>query len=238
MVNNFKLTSKALMTLMMLAIGFITYNVVLFVICGFSNHGGAFWVSYVFMLLAFATLTISGYLLKSRNMQPRDWLFGYPVLKHCTIYIILELISSVLFMGLDYKDCPWGIAFAVQMILLAVHLVFIISCFIAKEMIEDVQTNVKVRTSKIKLLQIDVEMIAESTNNIEIKEAFVKLAEQVRYSDPMSSDALNDLEEQITYVVGQAKTSASMNDVESSLTLCKKASLLLNERNKKCKVFK
>lgn len=238
MANNFKLTSKVLMTAIMLGIGFITYNVVLFVICGFADHGGSFWVSYVFMLIAFATLTISGYLLKSRNMQPRDWLLGYPVLKHCTIYIILEFISSILFMGLDYKDCPWGIAFAVQMVLLAVYLVFIISCFLAKEMIEDVQTNVKVRTSKMKLLQVDVEMIAESTNNIDIKEAFVKLAEQVRYSDPMSNDALNDLDDQIAYVVGQAKTSASMNDVDGTLALCKKASLLINERNKKCKVFK
>lgn len=238
MENNRKSTSKVLMAAIMLGICFITYNVVVFAICGFTGHGGSFWLSYVFMLISFATLTISAYLLKNRNVKPKDWLLGYPVLRHCAIYIVLELIASILFMGLDYAGCPWGVALVVQLLLLAVHLVFIISCFLAKETIEDIQANVKVKTSKIKLLQVDVEMIAESSNNVDIKEAFAKLAEQIRYSDPMSSDLLSDLEDQIAYVIEQAKTSASMDNVRDALPLCKKASLLLSERNKKCKILK
>ncbi len=139
-MNNFKLTSKVKMIALILAIGFVTYNVVLFVICGFADHGASFWISYVFMLFAFAALTTTGYMLKRRTIQPKDWLLGYPVLKHSTIYIVVEFALSILFMALDSVHCPWWVAFASQMVALAIHAVFIISCFLAQETIIDVQT--------------------------------------------------------------------------------------------------
>lgn len=237
-MSNFKMTSKVKMIILMLAIGFVTYNVVLFAICGFTNHGAAFWLSYVFMLIAFSTLSVSGYLLKNRGMQPKDWLLGYPVLRHCTIYIILELIASIIFMVLDYKNCPWAVAFSIQMILLAVHLVFIISCFLAKDIIEDVQYRVKEDTTFAKLLKIDAEMIAEKSDNPDVKNAFLKLSEQIRYSDPMRNPALEQIENQIAHLISDADVCVSMNDNEAALSNCRKAMLLLKERNKKCQALK
>lgn len=237
-MNSFKLTSKVKMIALMLAIGFVTYNVVLFVACGFTGHGASFWISYVFMILAFAALTVTGYMLKSRDIQPKDWLLGYPVLKHSTIYIIVELVLSILFMALDSINSPWWLAFATQMIALAVHSVFIISCFLAQETIVDVQTKVKDATSFIKLLQVDVEMVAEKTTDPAVKDAFKKLAEQVRYSDPMSNENLFELEKQITLQVSNADSCITLNDIDGALQCCNRATLLLTERNKKCKVLK
>lgn len=237
-MNRFKLTSKVKMIALILAIGFVAYNVVLFVICGFADHEASFWISYVFMLLAFAALTITGYMLKIRTVQPKDWLLGYPVLKHSTIYIVVEFALSILFMALDSTHCPWWVALAAQMIVLAVHAVFLISCFLAQETIIDVQTKVKDATSFIKLLQVDVEMVAEKTTDTAVKEAFLKLAEQVRYSDPMSNDNLFELEKQITLQVSNADSCITRNDIDGALQCCNRATLLLDERNKKCKVLK
>ncbi len=237
-MNSFKLTSKVKMIALILAIAFVSYNVVLFVICGFAGHGASFWISYVFMLIAFAALTGTGYMLKSRDIQPKDWLLGYPVLKHSTIYITVEFIFSILFMAFDSIDAPWWIAFAAQMITLAVHAVFIISCFLAQETIVDVQTKVKDATSFIKLLQVDVEMVAEKATVPAVKEAFLKLAEQVGFSDPMSNDNLFELEKQITLQVSNADSCMTLNDIEGALQCCNRATLLLIERNKKCKVLK
>ena len=234
MTNN-KKSSKFGMMALMAAIVFVTYNAVLFAVCGFSGHGAAFWISYAFMMVAFVTLAVSGLALKSRTVQPKDWLLGYPVLKHCGIYLILEFIASVIFIALDYIDCPWAIAFAVQMVLLAVHLVFIISCFMAKEMVENVEVKVNQKTSYISLLRVDVEMIAERSTDTEVKTAFGKLAEQLRYSDPMSNEALADLESRISNLVEQAKIVTDKSDL---LRICNNVSLLITERNKKCKVLK
>ena len=238
MMNNFKLTAKVKMIALMLAIGFVTYNIVLFVICGFTDHGASFWISYIFMLLAFVSLTGTGYMLKSRDIQPKDWLLGYPVLKHATIYIVVEFILSVLFMALDSIDSPWWLAFTLQMIVLAIHAVFIISCLLAQDTIIDVQTKVKDATSFIKLLQVDVEMVAEKATDATVKKAFDKLAEQVRYIDPRTNENLFELEKQITLQVGDADRCLTLNDIDGALQCCNKASLLLVERNKKCKALK
>lgn len=226
---------------MLIAMGgicFVAYNAVLFALCGFKGHGGAFWTSYVFMLLGFATLTVSSILMKYKGYQPKDWLLGYPILKHCTIYITIEAIASILFMVLDYWQCPWAIAFAVQVILLAVHLVFIISCFIAKEMIENVQANVKENTSYFKLLKTDAETVAENAQNPEVKAAFAKLAEQIRYSDYVKAPALEGLEKQISDLINDSNACIVLNDYETALSNCKKAMILLSERNKKCQALK
>ena len=230
-----KKNSKFGMMAMIAAIVFVTYNVVLFAVCGFSNHGGAFWISYAFMMISFATLAVSGLVLKGRMVQPKDWLLGYPVLKHCSIYLIFEFIASIAFIALDYIHCPWVIAFAVQMVLLAVHLVFVISCFMAKEMIESVDAKVHQKTSYIRLLTVEVEMIGKRVTEPEVKNAFEKLAEQLRYSDPMSNEALNDLENRISNLVEQAKNVVEKRDL---LRICNSISFLLTERNKKCKILK
>ena len=230
-----KKNSKFGMLALIAAIVFVAYNAVLFAICGFDGHGGAFWVSYAFMMISFATLAVSGFVLKGRTLQPKDWLLGYPVIKHCAIYLALELLASIIFIALDYIDCSWIIAFSVQIILLAVHLIFIISCFMAKETIENIEEKVKQKTSSMQLLKIDVEMIVESSADADVKSAFAKLSEQIRYSDPMSNEALAEIEGQITVAVTQAK---QMTDKEELLRACKQISLLLSERNKKFKVLK
>ena len=237
-MNDFKMTSKVKKIALIEAIAFATYNIVTFVLCGFAGHGATFWISYGFMLLAFAVVTGEGCKLKSRVVQPKDWFLGYPVLRHSAIYIAAELCLSVLFIALDSVGFAWWIAFVAQLIVLSVHAVFVISCFIVQETIEEVQTKVKDATFFIKLLQADVEMVAEKSDDPTVKESFKKLAEQVRYSDPMSNQNLFELEKQITLQVSKADGCVANKDVEGAIECCKQAALLLTERNKKCKVLK
>lgn len=237
-MDKMNLSSKIIKIISMFAIIFVVYNVVLFVLCGFVGHGAAFWISYVFMIISFADVAVISYLLKGRSVLPKDWLLGYPILRHATIYIVIEFILSVSFMVGDYYKWKGSIAFATQMILLAVHLVFAISCFLAKEMIEEVQEKIQTNTTEMKLLQAEVEMVVEKTSDLDIKNAFRKLAEQVRYSDPVSNEYLSEIEREILTYVTSANVYLETNDKENALECYKRASLLLSERNKKCKALK
>lgn len=232
-----KMTKKAKMLGAILAIVFVVYNVVLFVLGGFTGHGPVFWLSYVFMLLAFAAMTGAGVLLGKRGIFLRDWLFGYPIIKHSTVYIIAEFILSTVFIVLD-KNIPWTWAFAAQLILLGVYLILAISCLLSKETIDDVHTGVKGKTDFIRLLHADAEMICEKCPDPETKREFQKLADAVRYSDPMSNENLFELEKEITFVAAQADQYIVEGKNDDALKLCEKALLLLSERNKKCKALK
>ena len=217
---------------------FLVYHVLLFVIAGFEDHGAPFWMSYAFMLSAFASIVINALMLKNRNLQPCDFMFGYPVLKHCVIFVGIELLLSTLFMLLDGNDVSWIVAFVPQFLILAFHVVLITSCYMAHDTIQEIETKVKDATTFIKLLRVDVEMVAQKCAHPEAKVAFEKLAEDVHFSDPMSNPCLFELEKQITLTVSNADFAVNQNDYASAMQLCNQAKLLLTERNKKCKALK
>lgn len=215
----------------------IVYNIALFGIAGFIGHTATFWISYVFQLLTFVAIIIALALLENKNLRLHDWLFRLPLIKHSVIYAFCELIVSVTFMIVSHK-LFWGIALAVQIILLGIYLVFALSCLVAKEMVTEVNNNINIHNTNIKLLRLDAEMVARTTHDEVVKEAFTKLAEQIRYSDPMGSDKLAELENELSICVKSAFDAVKRNDSKQSMEYYNRAVLLLVERNEKCKIYK
>ena len=75
-------------------------------------------------------------------------------------------------------------------------------------------------------------MLAEQEQNPEIKTSLTRLAERIRYSDPMSNVALADLEAKI-----QEKVTA-LRTADYKLEIIAELDLLLAERNRKAKILK
>ena len=65
-----------------------------------------------------------------------------------------------------------------------------------------------------------------------------KFAEDIRYSDPVSSDALGDIEQELAAAVEELQAAVVDGDSESVAQLCRKASATLAERNRLCKLNK
>lgn len=232
--HGFKLAIAALLLLVTLN----TYNVLLFVICGFFGHGLAFWCSYVFMHVSILSFAVCGFLAGRRKNSTRDWFFGIPILRHCIAYLAIELITSIVFMLLDEKEGVFVYAFVVQFLIFVVHLVFILSCFVAKKTIEDIQTHVEKKTFAIGSLKVDAEMVSQKAKDTEIKNAYAKLADKIRFSDPMSSDELVEIEERIKEYIKIGDQCVNEGNKAGALNSCEQAMLLLNERNQKCMIYK
>ena len=84
----------------------------------------------------------------------------------------------------------------------------------------------------IRELQADIELLADSETNADVKTALTQLAEKIRFSDPMSNEQLTDLENKISTKIAVLKTAASKLEIITELNS------LLDERNKKCKILK
>lgn len=234
-----RLTQKTKMVLAIIAICFVVYNTVLFVLCGFTGHGAGFWISFIFMTVAFLLPTIGGMLIGARGLSLRDWLFGFPLVKHSAVYLACEFTVSTLFIVLDYLlQINWGWVLVPQLIILGVYLIFAISCLFVKQTIDEIHTKTKDKTSFIRLLKVDADMLIELSSDPEAKKTFSAFADEVRYSDPMSSEVLFELEKDISLAVTQARNKLSDGDESAALELCHKASLLLAERNKKTQALK
>ena len=216
----------------------ITYHLVLLTLSGFAGHGSLFWISYGFMGGAFAVCTAEGILLSGQYDHPRDLILGYPILYHSAVYFILELIVSSVFIILDSERISWRIGFTVQLLVLAVHLVFAISCFMAKNVISSREQKTKEKVLYIRMAQMDAEMLSSKITDKNIKTKGMKLAEALRYSDPMSNELLKELEQKLMAEIQEAAACADSGDEKEAEKHISRAMMLLEERNKKCKILK
>ena len=65
-----------------------------------------------------------------------------------------------------------------------------------------------------------------------------KLAEDFRYSDPVSNEALKSVENDLEILVSELQNAVSSGDNTQITALCGKISTVLTERNRLCKLNK
>ena len=99
-------------------------------------------------------------------------------------------------------------------------------------MITATENKVAVKRQFIKDLQIEVEMLAETETDAEIKQKLTELAKKIRLSDPMSDPSRAELEEEplakVAVIENSSDRAAAINEVKR----------LLLKRNKKVKALK
>lgn len=190
----------------------------------------AFWVAYIFTAIAFAVQIAVWKKALSEDKPLKSKFLGLPVVHISTVYLILQIVALAVFTAKPLL--PMWIALIAGAIILGISAVCMIASDIGREEIQRVDAKVRKKVFYIKELQADVEMLAEGETDASVKSALNQLSEKIRFSDPMSSDELRELEEQITRKISQLKA------VEDKLPIVNEIDLLLTERNKKCKILK
>ena len=207
------------------------------VIGGVSGHTASFWVSFALMLVSTCEVTVYLMMMMKGKGILKDVVFSFPLWKHSAIFFAYEFVVSIVFMILDGK-APMAIPLILGVLGIVVYTLFALSCFIARGIITDIQKEVKTKTTNLRLMQADVESLADSCTTLEAKKAASKLAEDIRFSDPMIDDSLNSIDEEIRRYMEIAKNDVAAGQEEGVAALCQKMGLLLSERNRKCKILK
>ena len=131
-----------------------------------------------------------------------------------------------------FPTLPVWLAVVVCVIILAISALCAIAGQAGASEINRVEEKIKVKRAFIQFLQTDIEMLAETETDAETKAELQKLAEKVRFSDPMSHEMLGELESRISVKVEEMKTATDKKGLIAEVTI------LLTERNKKCKILK
>lgn len=119
-------------------------------------------------------------------------------------------------------------------IILALAVIGLIGAETVVEEIHAQDDKLKKNVSLMRSLQSKVNQIAAQSENAEIK----ALADEFRYSDSVSNDAIADAEADLVAAVDELQTAYVDGDSEAVAKLCRKASALLAERNRLCKLNK
>ena len=129
---------------------------------------------------------------------------------------------------------PWQICVLVYAIAMAAALIGLIATEAVIDNIQAQDTKLKANTKMMRSLQSKVSQIASQADDAAIK----ALAEEFRYSDPVSSDAIADAEANLAAVVDELEAAFVDGDKDAMAQLCRKATALLAERNRLCKLNK
>lgn len=211
-----------------LCILFILLNVVVFAIP--TDKTGTFWVAYVFTVVAFALqVPVWEKSLKQKDTLKRKFL-GISTVHVGIVSLILQVIALAVFIAVP--TLPSWAAVVVCAIIFGLSTICLVSSGIGVREISRVEEKVLEKTFFIKELQANVELIAEAETDNETKTMLKQLAEKIRYSDPVSNEKLADLESRISAKAEGLKTADNIIESISELNM------LLDERNKKCKILK
>ncbi len=217
-----------LMSYLALGIVFVLFNVIAFVIP--TDKTATFWTAYAFSLIAFAVQIPLWKIALGKKDTLKSKFLGIPIIQVGITYLIIQLIAFAVFM--IFPTLPVWLAVVVCTIILAISALCAIAGQAGANEINRVEEKIKVKRAFIQFLQTDIEMLTENETNAETKAELKKLAEKVRFSDPMSHEMLGELESRISAKVEEMKI------VSDKIALVREVEILLIERNKKCKILK
>ena len=196
-------------------------------------HTATFWVSFVFTLIAFAVVAASMYIAFVKNPDAKSRFYGFPIAKIGAIYGLVQLVAGFIFMALAAYAPVWA-AVLVYAIALGAVVIGLISAEAVVSEIHAQDNKLKKDVSLMRSLQSKVNQIAAQSENADVK----ALADEFRYSDPVSNDAIADAEADLAAAVDELQSAYVDGDSEAVAKLCRKASALLAERNRLCKLNK
>ena len=218
-----------------LAIILAVFTVIAFVVP--FPHTAAFWVSYVFGVLAIAA-QLYAWRSAFAGESPRSKFYGFPIARVATIYLAAQLVLSLLIMLLGLAvTVPAWIPVLLFVLLLAAAALGFIAADATRDEVERQDEAHKVNVQTMNALRSKAALIASQCDDTETKQALNKLAEAFRFSDPVSSDALNDIEANLTALV-DLQSAVLEKDRAGAQTLCAKVEATLADRNRMCKLNK
>ena len=217
-----------------LAILFVVLSVIAFVLP--FQKTATFWLSYAFAAIAIA-VQIYAYPKAFDGPTVKSKFYGFPLARVSTIYLIAQLALSVIFMVAS-KWVPAWIPVVLFTLLLGAAAIGFIAAEGVRDEVERQDVVHKANVGTMRALQSKAVFVASQCEDAETKKALNAFAEALRFSDPVSSDALKDIEENLTGLVEELGNAVLDKDYSATRTLCAKASSLLADRNRMCKLNK
>ena len=213
---------------------FVAFTVIAFAVPFAKN--GVFWLAYVFGLIAIAA-QIYVYPKAFEGDSARSKFYGFPIAKLSTIYLIVQLILSILCMAIA-KVLPTWVPAVVFILLLAAAVIGFVAAEGIRTEVERQDVKLKTDVTFMRGLQSRVRMLPVRCEDAALKAELERFAEQVQYSDPVSSDAIRDAEMDLNAAVDTLQQAIVDGDLPAAMQQVKQCEIALAERNRLCKVNK
>ena len=221
------------------AILLVLYNLTVFlvrpVMPGYIiNYDARFWISWGVIIATFiGQLFCAKVAFASKNNE--KLFLNIPLITQSYTALVVATIAGSALMLIP--DCPAWIAAVVCAAVFGFGSISVIKAKAAADIVSDTDDKIKTQTLFIKSLTVDAEGLISRAKSEAVKAECKKVYEAIRYSDPMSSDALTGIESQITLKFNEF-SNAVTSGTDNIETLANEVVILVGDRNKKCILLK
>lgn len=213
-------------------------NVIAFMAGGIENAGkysASFWMGYGFISVAFVgQLLCARVAFRADNLQ--RMFYNLPLITLSYTGLVVSFLVGGVTMAID--QLPYWVGMIACLLVLGLTAISVVKADLAADAVIQVDDKVKVRTFYIKTLMVEAERLLARATTDEIKAECKKVYEAVRYSDPMSNEALSGVESQITIRFASLADAVKNGDAAAVADTAKEITILLNDRSSKCVLLK
>lgn len=220
-------------------IGLIMFNAAVFIVRSAitenASFGASFWIAWVFSSFAFiGNLVCAWFTFKTENLQ--KLFYKLPLVTISWSALCAMLIADGVFILIP--NFPGWLTAIISLAILAFNAIAVIKAVWAADIVETVDVKVKTQTAFIKCITVDAEGLVARAKSEAVKAECQKVYEAIRYSDPMSSSELSDIETSIAVIFKDLSGVVDDDNGEKVKEIADKLIVLVDDRNKKCKLLK
>ena len=210
---------------------FAAFNLILFLAAKDFQKGSSFWTAYIFVSVAFLSVVCTT--LLSTRKDKDGVLFAMPLVIASCVNLSLEFILGIVFMFLPDSVALWtGVG---QGVMLVIYLVVILLAMLGIIFVKRNQEYVAQKVAYISVLKDEVALLAASEKDSDVAKALGELSEDIRFSDPLSTDEVAPMERQL---VDEVRAFPTLDTKEAKLSKIQDMKLLLQKRNARVKTLK
>lgn len=212
------------------------FNVIAFAtpaVAGASKFDGAFWSGYVLIMLALIGQLVCAYFAFKAKSKEQIFLRLSLVTVSYSALILSFVVGAACML---IPNLPNWVGIILCALILGFTAVSVIKANAAVELVRETDTRVKEKTAFIRMMTVEADNLMARAQTDEAKAMCKKVYEALRYSDPMSCNALSGTEAEISEKF--SAFAAAVKNGENASELADELLALIGDRNRMCKVMK
>ena len=218
-----------------LAAVFVVFTAAAFAIPFRKN--GIFWLSYLFAVVAIGAQVYVLNVAFAGQKSLRSKFYGFPIARVGVVYLIVQLILSLVSMALAAILPAW-VAVLADVVVLGAAAVGFVATDAMREEIQRQDTVLKQDVSAMRSMQSTARSLVSQCGDSALRGELERLSEAFRYSDPVSGPAIAEAEAELKGLLEELQKAVVEQDYGAAGTLCRRTMAALNERNRLCKLNK
>lgn len=200
-----------------------------------DKYTSSFWIGYIFITLMFVGQFCCSFIAFKADTAKKLF-YNISLITTSYVGLIISFVVGAICMLISHL--PYWVGVIVCAVVLVINVISVLKATAVINEVSRIDTKVKTQIFFIKSLMIDADTLMASAKSEEVKLECRKVCEAIRYSDPMSNEALNSVESQISIKFSELSEAVKADDAGKVAEIANDVLILVGDRNKKCKLLK